>query len=363
MSPIAFAVNPNLPELLTKQAVGNIRFLSDDGTITYFQKSSGTFHFTHHYQTFDLLKATPQTQFYVSVSPLKKKIVVEAYENFLSAHQFFKERTIYEGDFLGKKLNKIGEGMNPQLHLNDAWVSFYNGKKREITLVKIGATTKPVTIKLKYKVNPYFIPQIVLVNETTAVLTEMTAEGNQVIFRFDLLTGAFLQTYKTPAAGSKLELCYNGQNLYVGQFGLGDVSNGSAIFSIDMDAGVTLKKMDLIYSSTKNDIGNIICEASDDEIYFIQAQVKENDINIKNTELALLKVNSKEVTQISTFGDATQVIRMDHRVVIPYRGKFYVAKGENNLKSDELLKKKEDPKEQLKETVLDEGSDTIEVAP
>jgi hypothetical protein len=350
------AAAKNLPELLTKQTASNIRFFSDDGTVTYFQKNSGTLHLTHHYQTWDLLKLAPLSQYYVSASPLKKKVIVEVNENYLSAHQFFKDRIIYEGDFLGKTLSKIGIGIDAKLQLNDTWLSYFDGKKKEINLVKLGTISKPITIKSKHKVNPYFIPQVIMLNETTVALTEMTPEGYQVLYKFDLLTGGFVQIYKTSSAGSKLEICQNANNLYLGQFSLGDVHNGSSIFSIELEPNFSLKKMDLIYSSTKNDLGNMICEANDDELYFIQAQTSENEINIKNTELAQLKLKTKEISVLSQFGDASQVIRMDHRVLVPYRGKFYVAKGENNVKSDELLKKKEDKKE----FILEEGMEGSE---
>jgi WD40 repeat protein len=351
-----FCVEKNLPELLTKQTASNIRFFSDDGTVTYFQKNSGTLHLTHHYQTWDLLKLAPLTQYYVTVSPIKKKVIVEANENWLSAQQFFKDRIIYEADFLGKTLSKIGMGIDAKLQLNDTWVSFFDGKKKEINLLKLGATSTPITIKSKHKVNPYFLPQVIMLNETTVVLTEMTPDGYQVLYKFDVLTGSFVQIYKSSSPGTKLEICQNNNILYLGQFSIGDVRSGSSIFSIELEPNFTLKKMDLIYSSTKNDFGNIICEASSNEIYFIQAQTSENEINIKNTELVQLKVNNKEISVLSQFGDASQIIRMDHRILIPYRGKFYVAKGENNVKTDELQKKKEDKKE----FILEEGIEGAE---
>lgn len=351
ISAITSAAEKNLPELLTKQTASNIRFFSDDGTVTYFQRNSGTLHLTHHYQTWDLLKLAPLSQYYVTASPLKKKVLVEVNENYLSAHQFLKDRIIFEGDFLGKTLSKIAMGIDARLQLNDTWMSYFDAKKREINLLKLGTISKPITIKSKHKVNPYFIPQVIMLNETTVALTEMTPEGYQVLYKFDVLTGGFVQIYKTSSPGSKLEICQNENNLYLGQFSLGDVRNGSSIFSIELEPNFSLKKMDLIYSSTKSDLGNIVCEASNDELYFIQAQSSENEINIKNTELVQLKIKTKNITVLSQFGDATQVIRMDHRVLIPYRGKFYVAKGENNVKSDELLKKKEEKKE----FILEEG--------
>jgi hypothetical protein len=354
----AFAAAPNLPELLTKQLVNNIRYFSDDGTITYFQKSSGTLNVTHHYQTWELVKSGKETQYYVVVSDFKRKVLIEAYENYLTAHSFFKERTIYQADFLARKAEKIGEGMNPKLHLNDTWASFFNGKKREISLVKLGSGNPPVTIKLKHKVNPYFIPEVFMPNESTVALTDVGPSGQQILYRFDVLTGSFLQAYQTPSPGMKLELCSYKNRLYVGQFSIGDTANGSSIFSIEMDPGVTLKKMDLIYSSTQNDLGNMVCDISDDEVYFVKAMTKESELNTKITELAELKPSTKAIKVLTTFGDLTQLTKMDHRLLVPYRGKFYVAKGENNVKSDDLQKKesKDKPK------VMEEAEDNIEVS-
>ena len=38
-----------LPELLAKQAVSNIRYLSQDGKFTYYQKRSGSLLFSSNY--------------------------------------------------------------------------------------------------------------------------------------------------------------------------------------------------------------------------------------------------------------------------------------------------------------------------
>lgn len=353
----SFATAPNLPELLTKQLVNNIRFFSDDGTITYFQKTSGTLNITQHYQTWELVKSSKETQYYVVVSNFKRKVLIEAYENYLTAHSFFKERSIYQADFLGKKAEKIGEGMNPRLHLNDTWASFFDGKKREIILTKLGAGNAPVTIKLKHKVNPYFIPEVFMANETTAVITDIAPEGQQILYRFDILSGAFLQLYKTPSPGMKLELCTNNNRLYIGQFSMGDTANGSSIFSAEIDPGVTLKKMDLIYSSTQNDLGNMLCDIADDELFFVKAMTKESELGTKITELAELKPSTKTIKILTSFGDLTQAVKMDHRLLVPYRGKFYVAKGENNVKSDDLQKKesKDKPKPAEEEINLEMG--------
>lgn len=339
-----FAQSKLPPELLTKQAIQNIRFISDDGKVTYFQKDSGGLSITTNYQTTEIVKEKPNTQFSLVLSPLKKKLLLSAFTNFLDSQSFLRTEDISVSDYQGKDFTKLGSGTHARLHLQDDWVSYYEPGKKQIHYHKLSGSKSEFTIKLKNQINPYFTPQTILLSDTTALITDLNTQGYEILYRFDSLTGNFTQIYKTTQAGMKLELCRNKQQLVIGQFSLGDTANGSLIMTVDIDPQFTLKKMDVIYSSNLNDLGNIVCEGLDDEVYFIKALTKESDINIKNTEVAKLNLNSKQFEVLTQIGDASQITRLDSRILIPYRGKLLVIKGESNQKSDDLtIKKSEKP--------------------
>lgn len=346
-----------LPELLTKQSLDNIRFISDDGKTTYFQKRSGSLHLTYLFNTYDLLKLPANTQFTVSVTNFKKKVLVSAFKNFLTNHTFLAEAEIYIGEYNSKNLSLVAKGSKPKLHLMDNWLSIYHPKNKEIEIKEIGNDKNSFTIKLKNKINPYFVPEVIMTNEQTVVYTDLTPDGYSVAYKIDRRDGQIIALIRTNYPGMKIEMCLSDKKIYWGQFSLGDTAHGSSIFVTDVDSAMKLNKQDLIYSSPRNDLGHMICETNNDKLYFISATNKESEINIKSTEATELDLKTKEVKVLSQIGDATQIIRLDNRVLIPYRGKLLVIKGEANLKSDDLIKKEEKvmAKPVIEETIF--GSD------
>lgn len=332
-----------LPELLTKQSLDNIRYISDDGKTTYFQKRSGSLHLTYLFNTYDLLSLPANTQYTLKVTSHKKKVLVSAYKNYLTNHAFNAEADVYVGEFNSKNLSLIGKGTKATLHLLDNWVSFYHPKSKEIELKEIGNDKNSFTVKLKNKVNPYFEPLVLMTNEQTIVYTDLTSEGYTIAYKIDRRDGQIVALIRTNYPGMKIEMCLKDKKIYWGQFSLGDTAHGSGIFVTEIDSLMKLNKQDLIYSSPRNDLGHIICETNDEKLYFISATNKESEINIKSTEATEIDLKTKEVKVLSQIGDATQLIRLDNRVLIPYRGKLLVVKGEANLKSDDLIQKSVKP--------------------
>lgn len=332
-----------LPELLTKQSLDNIRYISDDGKVTYFQKRSGSLHLTYLFNTYDILSLTPNTQYTVKVTPHKKKVLVVANKTYLTSNNFTAESDIYAGDYNSKSIAIVAKGTKPKLHLIDRWISVYHPKQKEIELKEIGNDKNSFTIKLKNKINPYFEPEVIMTNEQTVVYTDLNPEGYTVAYKIDRRDGQIVALIRTNYPGMKIEMCLNDKKIYWGQFSLGDTAHGSGIVVTEIDTLMKLNKQDLIYSSPRNDIGHIVCETNDNKLYFISAVNKESEINIKTTEATELDLTTKETKVLSNIGDATQLIRLDNRVLIPYRGKLLVVKGESNLKSDDLIKKEVKP--------------------
>ena len=76
-----------LPELLTKQAVSNIRFLSQDGKFTYYQKRSGSLLFSTNYKVQEVIKGEIGAEYTLFTTPNRFKIAVAQnnnYQNFIS---------------------------------------------------------------------------------------------------------------------------------------------------------------------------------------------------------------------------------------------------------------------------------------
>ena len=77
MIPTLSLAKSKLPILMTKQAIDNIRYLSDDGKTTYFQNESGELWHSKNFRNKRLLKLKKRTQFLVYTSNTKRRVAVE----------------------------------------------------------------------------------------------------------------------------------------------------------------------------------------------------------------------------------------------------------------------------------------------
>ena len=336
ISPKVFSQSA-LPELITKQSINNLRFLSHDGQSTYYQRRSGTLLHSTNYTVKKVLTGSIGVNYIIYASPARKKLLIEQEEHY---HTFFSPRVlkkIYSIDYHGHTPKFLGEGINSRLHLNDSWVSYYNPYKKVITLKNIKSPVIKQKIKIKGGRNPYFAPYVVMIDMNTAIFTDMNKDGIPSVIQYTKNNKTSKTIYTVPSYNKKIELCLKKDQLFVGEFGFDTTESYSSI------SVVPIKKLDfskkkIIYTSHLNDIGNIVCTIPNDSIYFIK-----NISNIskkERTEVARLKLKDNAIAVISDIFHATQIIDMDAKLLLPYQGKHYVLLGENNTARFDLLKSK-----------------------
>ncbi|MBF0297703.1 MAG: hypothetical protein HQK51_03225 [Oligoflexia bacterium] len=333
-----------IPILLTKQPSNKICFISKDGKYTYYQKRPTTLVLSSMYKLIDVLTGPPEATFNLFATPARKKIAIEMmpfqYHNISSTSLNY----LYVMDFGESVATPIEKGIHPTLHLDDKWISYYHPLKKAIFFQNIESLNnkkntgeQAFKIQLKNPLNPYFIPEVVMYTEDLVLFTDINLEGVSALLLLNRSKQKLITLIKSKKAGTKIELCLNKTKLFVGQFPYPDVLGQSEIAMIDLDQTKDFSKMEMLYISDHADVGNIECQSEKDLLFFIQNQSDKEDLVLTKSELVAIDLKKKQVITISDLIHTTQVINMDGRLLIPYRGDFYVIKGDSNLNTDKLI--------------------------
>jgi hypothetical protein len=325
-----------LPTLATKQTANNIRFISNNGQFTYYQIRSGALLLGTNYKVTEVIKGQEGTQYYVYASRAKKKMLVTQDNYFHSYLGMRHLKGIYVMDYGTTNVQKLdSDGVSPSLHQNDSWASFYNSYLKTIDFVNLNMTALSFKIQIGSGKNPYFIPQVIMTDDNTILYTDLNSQGVPGIVKFTINDKKAVPLYKADAANSKIEMCENDQYFFIAEYGIESSKAGTQI-SIFQKKSFDITKKEVIYSSKSNDLGSLICDATQGQIYFIK-NLTETDGKFVS-EVAGISLASKEVKIMSDLGTVTSLINMDGNLLIPFRGKFHVLLGENNMANIDQLR-------------------------
>ncbi len=330
-----------LPELMTKQAINNIRFLSQDGKFTYYQKRSGSLLFSTNYKVKEMLKSGIGTEYTLFASSARKKIVIQQNPNYHTFYSMRAKQKLFIANYGDSVAKEIGSGISPTLLLNDNWLSYYDSYGKIITFENTTSAGLTFSIKLNNRINPYFIPQVVMSDENTIYYTDLSETGNIGVLEFKRNTSKSEIIFKAPTVMMKAEICLSGDNLILGTFGIHGSKEGSAITS----AALPLKdikdfsKRETLYKSELNDLGHLVCDFDKDNIAFIK---NYGNSNVPSYDIANLEIGKKAVTPLSEFKTISNIINMDGTLLTQEKGKYYIVKGESDYKNVDTLKAKPD---------------------
>ena len=327
-----------LPALAAKQSLSNLRFISTDGKFTYYQRKTGSFLFSTNYKVEEAIKLEAGTHFEVISSPDRKFVLVSAFKNYNNYYAPKALRKIFKIKWGTNQAKQIGEGIRPQIHLNDSYASFYKPFKRELHFYNIENDSISFFIKLANRKNPFFSPSSVFADDNTILYTDLNSDGIPGLLTYKLNTKKtnLFNKYESPLV--KIEVCKKKGKVFIGRFGLDPINSASEIRWMPAnDLNITQSKG--LYLSKKNDLGHMICDIKGDFIYF----VKNESTNQGKVyyEVAQLNINNGKTKIISDVKFATRIINMDGKLLIPYNGRYLVPLGENNMSQFDLLRAKE----------------------
>ncbi len=341
---LSLSLHAKLPELSTKQSLDNIRFISVDGTITYYQLRSGALSFSSNYKSKVLFKNPLGTGYQITSSPSQKQLTIEIDLKSHDEYNLLKNNEIHTSEIGGLDTMPVGNGISPKLHLGDNFISYFRPIEREIIIKSIHDKDAPkITIPLLNSINPYFIPEVVMLTPQVILFTDINKSGKAGVMKYSVGTKKYTNIVKGQFNGTKFELCSYKNNLYMGEFSYPTLKRGSKITHYDIKGKTSLGKGEVLYESSTEDPGNLACFTTNNKLYFVK-QIKLGENEFK-TEAAEIDLKTKNLTIVSDLKYVTQIISMDGRILIPFRESFYVISGESNLNDDKFKKAKEDEKD------------------
>tara|TARA_B100001971_G_C18268024_1_gene596357 strand:- start:32663 stop:33760 length:1098 start_codon:yes stop_codon:yes gene_type:complete len=331
-------IDKPLPVLKTKQSLNNIRFISSDGKLTYFQRRSGDLQLSKNYLNYEVLKRDKFTEYFISASDTKKKMLIEIDSSFHTEMNHLKKNEIYIMDYGSSEPQKVTEGAFPKLQFKDRFFSYFDTKKKSLHYVETNDLKTVFTIKLNNKLNPYYVPETDMITNYDIVYTDINSSGQNAILMYSALDKKSKVIYKSTLSGGRLDYCIMDKKIYIGEFSFGDIPNASKIVEVPIYNNEGFKNYKVIYQSQQSDIGNLNC--SEDKIYFIKTLSYNKKLNLKQTEIAAYNIKTANTDILTNLKYVTQIIKIDDMIVAPFRGEYYLIKGNPTLTQDGIEKDK-----------------------
>lgn len=325
-----------LPELITKQSLNNIRYISKQGNITYFQNTSGALKFASNYKVKEVKKSLAGTHFLVSASSDEKWLAVERKWNPHRNLIFPEDNNLYIGKFQGEKITKVGRGTDLNFHQNNLFFSFFDPEEREINLLKTAGFEKFKKIKIADSSSILFKPLVFMPTPNDLIYTDINIKGRTAVLIYSLALKKFETIYKTQEPARKLEVCYLKDHLIIGDFAVTGLNKSSRIIKVDLYNNPNYVKSELIYSSDVTDIGNLVCHKKN--LYFIKTVGLNENLNTLKTEVAKIELETKKLEILTKLGNVNQLMVLGSYVLAPYRGKYLIVEGAKILTDDSIKK-------------------------
>lgn len=320
--------------LLVKEKVDGLLYTNDTGTINYYEQGNHTLYLAKNSKRTELLNFPDQiVQYSVVASSSKKKIIITVTSNQLKANSVQLPRKFYISDFGGENLIELGSGLNPNLHLDDSWVSYYQPEKHKIILKFLPLLqSKTYEILLNTQTNTYYRPKIQMLNNETALYTDLNKTGEEALISYNLLNKSFIFLNKTPNSFTRLDFCLINQDIYLGSFA--EEGQGSAeIYKILLGAQQILPQKSLLYQSSGKHLRRLICSERENGIYFIRhlPGSEKSSISQKSSLnfLALVSQNTTKksapnISEASFESLLSQIFSMDNKILLVAGGTTYV---------------------------------------
>jgi len=323
----------NLERFLTKYTTSNLRYISNNGRTVYIQKKPGVLSVINGYNSVDFLQEKEKSDFLVYTSTFKNKVAIESIPNVHTEFNLLKDHNIYVSNFGSSSVKMIGTGREARLHFNDEWISYFKSYDKKLILQNI-ITDKKFEFTLLNKMNPFFVPESTLLSSSNFLYTDINENGIAILVSHNLSSNVKTILFQSIQPGTRIELCNSKEFLAFGEFPYDGQERTSKIMMIKLGPEVNLAGYETIYSSTTHDTGNMTC--TKDAVYFIKAVKGNEKLKIKSSDIFKINIVDQKEEQITNTGNINQIIEMDEKILVPFRGELLIAHGENNLVKDEL---------------------------
>ncbi len=319
-----------MPELATKQDVSNIRYLTRDGRFTYYQRRSGDLLLGTNFNVTEVIKGSMGTQYYMESDPSSSWIVANQIENY---QRSLDPRLIGKVFRIQKGKNtpiELGQGISPQVHLKGDWVSYFNPYNRVISIKSLENTQIGFNIQTSVKLNPFFQPDVSMIDEQNVFYVDMNEKGEAALIKFNRLDAKSKVVFKPEGINRRLEICSGFGKTYLGAFPYQQLDGASEIWEVSASKGLTKP----IYTSSLPDIGHMVCNHTEGKIFFSKAFKLGKSIR---HDVYSLSVKDSTLEAITDLRYATSIINFDGLLLIPFQGKFFVPLDQKQVGAKESL--------------------------
>jgi hypothetical protein len=323
------------PKFLTKQSLEYLRYIDSDGKYTYYQTTTGQLNMTTNYDNTVLFQASKGSHYQIQSTPDGKMLIIELIENHHSRLDINRNHRIFITKLGEKKLREVALGRMPILALDNKWLGYYTHQNNSVHFKPIIGPGSEIEITLGNKINNFFMPQLLMLTPDTIIYTDINQIGHMAIIVYNSTDKKFSTLYKSKFPGTKVEYCLLDSNLVVGEFSPYDINRGSTIVSVPLFNNKNYQQKDVIYRTSNNDIGNILCKKN--TVFFIKTLKFNSTLNSKTTEVAELDLKTKQIKVLSDLKNVTQIVTMGERILIPYRQFFYIIKGDYDTTKKDAL--------------------------
>lgn len=330
------AVAQTLPKFATKQTLENIRFISNDGKTSYVQKRSGGLSLVSSFNTTDMVERPAGTNYHITSSPARRRVVIEVERSWHQEMDLTKNHDILVANMGNPKSTNVGRGRHARLQLDDEWLTWFDPKEKVIHVQLLAVKERHYIIRLGKKHNPFFFPEVVMLNPETVLYTDINDKGHAALLSFNLLSSQMTVVKKAETAGTRMEICRRGTYLALGEFSYDDTNRGSSIHVMAWKGAPMMGGFANLYLTSDNDLGQIVC--GDNQIWFVKTVSEDRKWNLRVTEAASLNLATNKVEFKTALGRVSQLVEMDGRVFVPFREEIFVLHGDPGSAKDQLTR-------------------------
>ena len=137
-----------------------------------------------NYKSIQLLTGNRTTQFKVITGNLEKRYLLTRDPQYYGLLNMNKSHEIYS--LIPSKEKNIpefiDEGMNPQLHLGEDWMSYFKSSKNKLIIKKLSFPQKTIEVKIHAdRADAFFVPEVALLAPNKYLYTDMNKNGEIAI--------------------------------------------------------------------------------------------------------------------------------------------------------------------------------------
>ena len=261
----------SLPPVETKQDMHNVRYISPDGKYVYFQRGSGELLLSANFKSFSVAQNPPNTNYQIIASPAAQHLIIAT---ILPGHAIF-DLGAMPLVFVANGTTQtypLTPGVDPRLHLRDQWMSSYDPATRRLTFENLTNRIIKFTINLRNHQHSFFRPEVVMLDEDHIIYTDLNEQGLIGILHLHRPTGKSTIIWKAEFATQSIELCWDQNQLFIGERQHLSTRPSSKIMAINKDELLQQvdPKITTLYQSPLLDLGHLVCDLEVNQVVFIK---------------------------------------------------------------------------------------------